>query len=50
METLKDDDDNNGRRPISVIRCVFIPGGKVFQICGPLILKEDRPKCCFAFW
>lgn len=30
METLKDDDDHNGRRPIPVIRCVFIPGGKVF--------------------
>lgn len=44
METLKDDDSNKTvTRPIPMIRCVFIPGGKVFQICGPWILKEDRP-------
>lgn len=50
METLKDDDSNKTViRPIPMIRCVFIPGGKVFQICGPLILKEERPKCCFTF-
>lgn len=51
METLKDDDSNKTViRPIPMIRCVFIPGGKVFQICGPFNFKRGTTQMLFYIW